>query len=531
MAPEGGRRVEAFQGPGREPPWRDAAERRDETLYRLLAEHSPLALWQADAGGRTTYANPAMRALLELEDAADLLAVGCDAFLAREDCERIRRGPLSTFEATIHGRRGSRRTTVACGGPLRGPDGRLHGLIATFLDVTEGRRLQEEQVRLEAKMREAQKLESLGVLAGGIAHDFNNILTAVLGNAGLALQRCGDEALRPILLRIEQAAERAAELTNQLLAYSGRGHFVVGPIDLGLLVESMRPLLNAAVPEDVALAITLGRRACVVAGDESQLRQLLLNLVSNAAEASAGRGGTVTVRVGVRDEGAGPGRPGDVVAGSPPSGPVAVLEVADEGQGMDARVLGRVFDPFFTTKRGGRGLGLAVVLGIIRGHRGGIRIRSAPERGASVEVLLPLARARPEEQPVDLQVPARRAGPATVLVVDDEEVVREVARLALEDAGYRTILAPDGESALRAFGERPEAFDLVLLDLTMPQMPGEEILRELRRLRPDVRVVICSGYSEGEMQDEVGTDRIAGFLQKPFRAQQLVSLVRGLLGD
>ncbi len=408
-----------------------------------------------------------------------------------------------------------------------GPD----EMAALFVDLTERRRAEDEKRRLEAKVQQAQKLESLGVLAGGIAHDFNNLLMGVLGNADLALMQLPPESPgREYVKRIETAAVRAAELTNQMLAYSGKGRFVSEPIDLNRLVGEMGHLLGTVISKKTTLRFDPHADLPAIEGDPSQLRQVAMNLITNASEALEGRTGTVAVTTGVMDADREYLR-GCALGEELPEGRYVYLEVSDTGTGMDASTLQRIFDPFFTTKVAGRGLGLAAVLGIVRGHRGTLRVASRPGQGTSFRVLFPWKRGRAagDTRP-DLAAP-EIAGKGTVLLADDDPAVRDVARSILEGSGFRVITASDGEEAVEAFRQRSAEVSLVLLDMTMPRMGGEEAFRELRRLRSDVAVILSSGYDERDATSRFAGTGPAGFLKKPYRASELLDRVRDVLSS
>ncbi len=394
-------------------------------------------------------------------------------------------------------------------------------LLSLLQDVTDRRRT-EEALRL------AQKMESLGVLAGGIAHDFNNLLAVMLGHNALVLTRLKEGSVEhQHVLKAMAAAERAAVLTKQMLAYSGRGHFEIRPIDLNELVRQNVSLLGAALPKNVSLSGRYDEAIPPLAADAGQLQQVVMNLIMNASEAIGAKTGHVTVSTGVRDVG-----PGDLSVRSPTGEPLApgryvVLETRDDGAGMDEAILSRIFEPFFTTKSTGRGLGLAATQGIVRGHRGGLRVESAPGTGATFTLLFPASLETADERHSPGSSPARDL----VLVVDDEEAVREVINSVLEVAGFDTLVARDGAAAVQLFRENRTEIGLVLLDLSMPGLSGEQTFEELRRLDPTVRVLLSSGYSEAEATRRFVGRGLAGFIQKPYRPEHLVDAVRRALRE
>ncbi len=411
---------------------------------------------------------------------------------------------------------------------VRDPDGAPLFAIAMVQDITERKLAERERIKLEAKVLETQKLESLGVLAGGIAHDFNNLLVAVLGNAELARETLAPAAPELGYLRaIETAAERAAGLANQLLAYSGRGRFVVEPIDLSDLVQEMVHLVQVSVSKNAVVEYDLARNLPSLECDTTQLRQVVINLITNASEAIGDGAGVVSVVTGQMECDA------DYLAGTLGGrelreGRYVFVEVSDTGCGMDGKTRERIFDPFFTTKFTGRGLGLAAVLGIVRSHEGALLVQSEPGRGTTIRVLLP-CRGRPApELPAPEADRAAWQGEGTVLLVDDEETVRQVGRSMIELLGFDVITAVDGREAVKIYRERSEDIVLVLLDLTMPRMGGAQTLAELRRIRDDVRIVLSSGYAEQDTGQLLEGGR-AVFIQKPYRIDALRDRFREIL--
>jgi PAS domain S-box-containing protein len=423
-----------------------------------------------------------------------------------------------------------RRWWLASIFPLRSLEGEVKGLMGAALEITERKRGEEERRRLESQMQHTQKLESLGLLAGGIAHDFNNLLMGVMGNAGLALmQLAAENPARPWVEQIQTAAQRLAELTNQLLAYSGKGKFVARRIDLNHLVREMGDLLRTVVSKNAAVSYRLDADDLVIEADATQMRQVVMNLITNASEALGEAQGLVTISTG-RLAADSEYLDSTLLGGQATPGGYAYLEVSDTGCGMDQETQSRIFEPFFTTKFTGRGMGLGAVLGIVRGHHGALKVYSEPGRGTTVKVLLPLCR-RPaeEEEDQDAVQPPPAGEPATVLVVDDEEMVRELTRASLEQFGFTVLSAADGQEGVELFAERADEVDLVLLDMTMPRMGGEEAFRELRKLRPRVPVILSSGYNEQDATARFAGKGLAGFIQKPYRPSELLARIREAL--
>jgi PAS domain S-box-containing protein len=403
---------------------------------------------------------------------------------------------------------------------------------AIVRDTTERMRAEDERRALERKMLETQKLESLGVLAGGIAHDFNNLLQTIRGNADLALRDLphGTEAKQNIA-HIELAAQRAAELIDQLLAYSGTGRFVVKPIDVGQLVREMAALLGASIPKHVGLRYLIAPGLPSIAGDANQIRQLVMNLIVNAAEAIGPEPGSVTCSLDLAQIAA----PATlkVRAGILAARSYLRLDVKDTGSGMNETIQARIFEPFFTTKFTGRGLGLAAVLGIVQRHQGGLGLTSAPGAGTTVSVFLPISPLPAAEAPpaptIAGTLPSHARG--IVLVVDDEASVRQVIGRMLQRDGFTVLEAGDGLAGLELFRVHAQEISCVLLDMTMPHMSGERTAREIRDLRPGARVVLMSGYSAQEITTRFGGREPIAFLHKPFSPAELRAVIAAALAQ
>jgi PAS domain S-box-containing protein len=439
---------------------------------------------------------------------------------------RLRSDRRAVWEG-LHVHKDGHRIPVEISTNLFGYEGKLVA-VTTVRDLTERKRSEQKQRELEVQMQQAQKLESLGILAGGIAHDFNNLLTAILGHANLALMDLAPESpVRDSLREIDKASGRAAELCRQMLAYAGKGRFVVEPINLSRLIEELAHLLRVSISKKVLLRCHLAEGLPAIEADPAQLRQVAMNLVINAAEAIGATEGIIAISTGVRQCDKEYLRGNHLIEELAP-GQYVFLEVADTGCGMDAETRRRIFDPFFTTKFAGRGLGLAAVLGIVRSHQGMLKVESEPGRGTTFRVLFP-AVARSVVSAESGENPPWR-GTGTVLLVDDEESVRNVAGRMLERCGFKVIRAGDGREAVERFRTQAAEIVCVLLDLAMPRMDGEETFRELRRIKPDVRVVLATGYSDQEIAERFCSAGLAGFIEKPYRVEALSAKLRAVLG-
>ncbi len=403
---------------------------------------------------------------------------------------------------------------------VRQRDGGLK-FFGTNEDVTDRRRLEE-------KLRATQQMEALGLLAGGIAHDFNNLLVGILGNASLAHSELdATSPIAPMLRDIEHSAQRAADLTRQLLAYAGKGRFIVRPVDLAQLVHEMRALLGTAITRRATLEISAEYDQAWVQADATQLRQIIINLITNASDALSGEDGRIVLRADVRSLGADQLVPTHGQASLAP-GRYAVLEVSDTGRGMSARTLSRIFDPFFTTKDSGHGLGLSATLGIIRGHGGIIQVDSTQGNGCMIRVVLPMVAAPSRGEPLARTAPTIGHG-GTALLVDDDDAVRNVARRTLERAGFTVHEAVNGAQGVAKFEELRGSVSIILLDLTMPVMSGEEALGHMRERDAAVPILLSSGYNEQEITGRLNATQHVGFIQKPYTVAELLAAVQSLL--
>jgi DNA-binding response OmpR family regulator/nitrogen-specific signal transduction histidine kinase len=403
------------------------------------------------------------------------------------------------------------------GNPLRGN--------GTAQDITEQRLTENSRLELERKLLRTQKQESLGTIAGGIAHNFNNLLAGILGYLDLGISDMSEDS--PSRGYIEQAmlaCERAANLTRQMLAYSGKGLFMPKPVDINEVVLGNADLLRSTVSRNVTLGITTAPDLPLIEADEGQIQQVVMNLLINASEAVNSRPGKISLSTGVQecdDRYLSRSRLEEL----PPSGRFVYIEVSDTGCGMEEETRRRLFEPFFTTKFMGRGLGMSAVLGIVQLHNGAIVLESEPGTGSEFRVLFPVS-GEADNRPQEIKAPADGTeGPAAftgaVLVVDDEEQVREMCMAVVNHLGFRAIGVTDGEEAVKVFNEHADDITLVILDLTITKMDGISTFNELKRIRSDVRVILSSGYCEQIASGRFHADRPDGFVQKPYYVRDL----------
>ena len=421
--------------------------------------------------------------------------------------------------------------------PITDSAGRVHGVVGVGRDITERVELERSRLEMQKRMVELQKAESLAVLAGGVAHDFNNLLIGVLGNAELAalqLEEGGRAA--GFIEAVIASAEQAADLARQMLAYSGKGRLHVELVDPNEVLQGMRSILRAAVDPNVGLDLRTQPDIPAVRADATQLRQVVHNLVLNAAEALRGEPGTVFVTTSETDfDPAGYSGHGDL--SQLEAGRFVEITVRDTGKGMDAGVAERVFEPFFSTKFTGRGLGLAAAQGIMRGHDGAILFETARDRGTTFRLLFPVAAtSSPSTESPDRETgistpPAAEASRGTILLVDDEEVVRTTTTTMLEQLGYRVLSAADGMEALELWDTHGPQIDAVVLDMMMPRLDGQDTFTVLRSESPDLPILRVSGYDEQHIIATSRGDASAPFLQKPFRLGPLREKLEELLDE
>ncbi|MDP9171676.1 MAG: PAS domain S-box protein [Acidobacteriota bacterium] len=509
----------------------EEARKESEELAHSVIESSPECVEVLDEKGRTVLVNRQGWQRRGIKDPESGLLLpwaeswgGEDRAKAGESLQAALGGATVQFRASSQSESEEPIRWDVSLTPIHGADGLVSKVLCIARDVTAA-------LKAEQEMRETAKLESLGVMAGGIAHDFNNLLTGILGNASLLAETVGDSD-QLIASDIVLAAERAADLTSQMLAYSGRGRFQIKKLDLSLMVREILRLVRPSIGKNVEIKLD-GKDGCMLEGDPGQIQQVIMNLAINAGEAMEGRPGWIEITTGkIRIE---PGRMHGM--NDLPAGEYAFLKVRDNGKGMDEATKARIFDPFFTTKFAGRGLGLAAVSGIVRGHKGALRVTSVPNEGTTFMVCFPACEpapraARKPEKIMGTQL-ADTTGPtgANILFVDDEDVVQRAGAKILERHGYQVRVARDGLHAVEVFRADHAQIDLIVLDMMMPVMTGEQALEALREIEPEVPVIVCSGYNEGEVARRFSNQKIAAFIQKPYTPALLIEKVQLVLRE
>lgn len=508
-----------------------------EELYHRLFELMPGSVVLLDARGYILNANPAF--CRQIGYPRELLLGAHISRFSRETIEGIDQniGRMMAGEVLEH-----QVTNVQADGSLRYydlreaaitlPDG-SRGILALANDVTDRLRAEHHKLELERQLLHADKLKSLGVLAGGIAHEYNNLLAAIIGNLDLTIMDLDSKSpLQNNLREAAIAALRASNLTQQMLAYSGRGRFVIAPIDLSALIGGMEELLKASISKKASIKMNLAADLPRVAGDDPQLQQVLMNLVTNASEALGERPGLITVTTRVREcdeDYLIKSRIADKFA----AGRYVELEVHDSGCGMDAATCEKLFDPFFTTKFTGRGLGMSVVMGVVRGHKGAIMVSSQPGRGTAISVLFPITPDRKLVVPTPMPPAADSFNTPTllagrVLVVEDEATIRLLMERILKRLGLRVLTAQDGMEGVAVFQEHAAEISFVIIDFTMPKLDGIKTLAEFRKLQPDVKAVLMSGYDVENMSQTCLQEGFTAFLRKPFHVETLIKVAREL---
>jgi two-component system, cell cycle sensor histidine kinase and response regulator CckA len=514
-------------------------------LADAIANNAAEGLILVDKEGRLTFINPSAASMFgwsQEELVGELLhdRLRCRSpdgnWLSSEECPHMKvliTGETVRSEEDYFLHKDGRLVPISSSVSPIPSDSTIGGAVLVMRDLTQQKSSEAAQRENEEALQQAQKLESIGVLAGGIAHDFNNLLTGIMGNAGLARRALNTgkaEQAASLLGDVLSASQRAADLTRQLLAYAGKGRFIIAPVDLCKLVSEVSSLIRASISKKISLVINVPDDCPLVEADKAQLQQLVMNLVINGGEAIGDEPGTLTVRV--RTEHFTERRERPRTEGFPiVTGEYVRIDVTDTGAGMDPETRNRIFEPFFTTKFLGRGLGLSAALGIVRGHRGAISVRSEPGRGTTFTVLLPV----PRDARVSDRVSGRFSvetgfqGAGIILVADDEEGIRALVSNVLGEAGYTVELAEDGQQAVERLRDLGDDVRLILLDLTMPELGGAEAATELRRMHPNTPIVAMSGYGDIEVLQRFSEAGVDEFLPKPFTPEELAAKVRDVL--
>lgn len=513
---------------------------RERAFFRKVIDINPNFIFTKDRDGRFVLVNQAV---------ADAYGTTVDEIIGKtdadfdpklEEVEHFRRDDLEVMnslqrkfvaEEKITDCTGKVRVLQTVKLPILGDDGVANLVLGVSTDITERKHAEEEQTRLLSQMQHSQKWESLGVLAGGIAHDFNNLLMGIMGNAGLAsIELPKESAVQTRIDRINTAAKRAAELTNQLLAYSGKGQFVVQAVDITHVVKEMVTLLETIISKKATLHCEFATDLPAIEADITQLRQVVMNLITNASDALGDQKGAIAIRTAslnlTREYLSDTYLDDDL-----PEGEYVYLEISDTGIGMNSEVKQRIFDPFFTTKFTGRGLGLAAVLGIVRSHKGALKVESEPGKGTIFTVMFPSSTTLTVQKSAPKLLEAPLQGEGIILVVDDDDHTRSVARDMLDYLGFTVECARDGAEAVEIFKQDPTRFAAVLLDMTMPNMDGEETWRHMAQERPTVPVLFSSGYTEQEAFERFEEHQQLRFIQKPYNCEQLREALATLLAD
>ena len=510
---------------------------QSEQRFRLLFENASDAIFWADSQtGLLTHCNLAAETLLGRKR-AEIIGQSQTFLHPPEEVDRYReifqQHAASHSKATIELeviRKDGQRVDVAIS-PSVTTIGEQKIIQGIFRDVTERKRTEAERRKLEAQIQHSQKLESLGVLAGGLAHDFNNLLAVVLGYSHMALEQLPKESpVNPMLREIEVAAQHASDLTRQMLACTGKGKTTIEPLRLDLLTLELSELLRSIVGKNTTLDLDL--QPATILGDVTQMRQIVMNLITNASDALADQPGVIRIRTGAKTldvtQLQSPFVHGEILPGK-----YAFVEVEDNGCGMTEETLSKIFDPFFSTKFTGRGLGLAAALGIVRSHQGVMKVRSQVGEGTRFTVLIPQSddTAAPTLSGND-PLPSNAPSPSEViLIVEDDPKICELAKTILKHAGFKVATAHDGLHGLKVFQQHREEINAILLDLTMPRVDGREFLERLRPLAPRIPVVVMSGYSPQETSTRCAGLGASVYLQKPFEPRELINRVQESLAN
>ncbi|MBF0496163.1 MAG: response regulator [Deltaproteobacteria bacterium] len=511
----------------------EKALRESEQRYRRIVDTTNEGILALDEKVRITFANPRMAEMLDFQ-MAEMLGRDFASFILEEELpdharkmEARRQGLAEQYERRFLCKNGQVVWTLVSATPIFDAGHQFIGSFGMFTDITERKRMEEEQARLEQQLRQAQKMEAIGTFAGGVAHDFNNVLTAIVGYGQLTRQELGErDPLRGYVDIILSASERAANLTQSLLAFSRKRAISPRPVDLNEIVKRVDKFLLRVIGEDVELKTVLANERLTVMADSGQIEQVLMNLAANARDAMP-QGGAFTIKTDRLYI-------GKEVIGSYDSitpGSYAVISVSDTGEGMNEETKQRIFEPFFTTKETGRGtgLGLAIVYGIIKQHNGVINVYSEPGLGTTFKVYLELVEVKIEGADIPGRAALPVGGAETILVAEDDTAVRDIMKVILERHGYTVIEAEDGQDAINKFMDNKDKIDLLIFDVVMPKKNGKEAYEEIKKVKGDIQAVFSSGYTDDILQKTGIIKEGLGFISKPVTPHLLLLKVRQAL--
>ena len=499
--------------------------RKSEERFRILVNNLPVKVFIKDRESVYVDCNPSYAADLGIKPEEIRGRTDYDFYpaeLARkyraDDSMIMSSGKGEEYEET-YTRDGHDYWVQTIKIPLEDVEHNVTGLLGVFWDITERKKAEEEKQALEQQLIFSQKLESLGVLSGGIAHDFNNILAVIIGHCGLV--KLQPDSVEDNLQQIEKAAERAADLCRRMLAYAGKTQIVKSHINVGTLVSETVTMLKSTLPQNAVIKLACSDDIPKILVDDSQFRQIVMNLIINASEAIGEAQGEIRVSVAKTTVSA--DKPvKDHQGKAIPSGPYVCLEVTDTGCGMDEETRQRIFDPFYTTKFTGRGLGMSAVLGIITSHDGALQLLSKSGQGTTFKVYLPIQVAETTGEKLAMQTPSVPwRGSGTVLLAEDEAQVRDIGKIMLEELGFTVIAAANGKEALELYQKNSAGIALVVTDMGMPVMNGYELVRELKKLNPDLSIIVSSGFGDVDVTSRLGSEDITGIINKPYNFDQL----------
>lgn len=522
---------------------RELAERRlaeSEEKLRLILDSAGEGIYGLDVEGRCTFCNKSSLYLLGYASPDDLIGKNMHTQIHHslpdgthapvEDCciyRAIRRGEKIHIDRDVMWRADGTSIPVEYWSFPQIKEGELIGSVVTFVDISQRIAAEEENRKLQQMLLQSQKMDAMGTLAGGIAHDFNNILAVIYGYTELARRRCpGDQKLSEDLDQVMVASDRARELVSQILTFSRTTEVRKQPLELVPLIKETLKLLRSSIPATIEIRQQFKANAVTLA-DPTQVHQVIMNLCTNAYHAMAEMGGILAVslrKTEISDN-------GNTLGADIPNGKYALIEVSDTGCGMDAETRQKIFEPYFTTRGKGAGLGLAVVHGIVKSHGGKITVYSEPGAGSTFQVYLPLASTEAADEASAIIAPAGNGKGESILFVDDEQQIRELAREFFADLGYGVQTCSNGQEALQLFRKAPGSYDLVVTDMAMPGMSGKELSREILALRPEMPIVLCTGYSEVINGESARENGIREFLQKPVSMTQLSACIRNILDE